>query len=173
MWVRFLKETTYIPSLINQLNGRKMFFIKLDSNIFYKMRQFFVTLSCCSYSAVYNKVIYLSRYNGQQHWLFLSTIQYRQMRQKRKKSNITNTKSTTIPTLQNSINKTLSQPKNTKSSLLSPNPRGLRPPITPYSSQTNLSKKPEESMTKNIYSFLLFLIEPKKPAKAAPFPIHS
>ena len=119
MWVRFLKETTYIPSLISQLNGRKMFFIKLDSNIFYKMRQFFVTLSCCSYSAVYNKVIYLSRYNGQYHWLFLSTIQYRQMRQKRKKSNITNTKSTTIPTLQNSINKTLSQPKNTKSSLLS------------------------------------------------------
>ena len=60
-----LKQTTYIPSLISQLNGRKMFFIKLDSNIFYKRRQFFVTLSCCSYSAVYNKMIYLSRYNRQ------------------------------------------------------------------------------------------------------------
>ena len=58
-------KQTYIPSVISQFNGKKMFFIKLDSNIFYKRGQFFVTLSCCSYSAVYNKVIYLSRYNGQ------------------------------------------------------------------------------------------------------------
>ena len=36
----------------------------------------------------------------------------------KKKSNITNTKSTTIPALHNSINRTLSQPKNTKISLL-------------------------------------------------------
>ena len=28
-------QTTYIPSLISQFNGRKMFFIKLDSDIFY------------------------------------------------------------------------------------------------------------------------------------------
>ena len=50
MWIRFFfffKKNTYIPNLINQLNGRKMFFIKLDSNTFYKRGQFLVNFCCC------------------------------------------------------------------------------------------------------------------------------
>ena len=70
--------------------------------------------------------------------------------EKKRKSNITNTKSTTVPALQNSINKTFPNPKIQKVPSFPTNPKGLRPPITPYSSKTNLSKKAEESMTKNI-----------------------
>ena len=94
------------------------------------------------------------------------------MRQKRTKSNKTNTKSTTVPALHNSINRTLSQPKNTKSSLLSHKlERAETTNNSPQQSEQPLKETQRKHDQKHI-KLPHFLIEPKNPAKATPFPIH-